>query len=96
MRLAPDRTTALSATLLAHAADGTGSESMHRLLAALLGTGDQPDPEGLARLMADGGHTSGWDALAGLLLGIHLALRLRDADGGRLLECVGTRAGGGR
>ena len=96
LRLAPDRTTALSATLLAHAADGTGSESMHRLLAALLGTGDQPDPEGLARLMADGGRTSGWDALAGLLLGIHLALRLRDADGGRLLECVGTRAGGGR
>ncbi len=44
LRLAPDRTTALSATLLAHAADGTGSESMHRLLAALLGTGDQPDP----------------------------------------------------
>ena len=79
--LAPDRTTSLSATLLTHAAEGAGSEAAHLLLAAILGARGQPDPGGAARSLAGGGHTSGWDTLAGLLLGIHLVLRLGDSGG---------------
>ena len=94
--LAPDRTTALSATLLAHAGQGASSETAHRLLKTLFEAGDQPDAEKVARELADVGHTSGWDLLAGLLVGIHLALRLRVAGEGLLPARGWTGAGAGR
>ncbi len=86
-KLAPDRTTALAATLLSHAAAGAGSEDAHVLLAAILGgAGGEPAAEAAALRLAGRGHTSGWDTLAGLLLGVHLALRLGDPSNGRQPE----------
>ncbi len=85
--LAPDRTTALAATLLSHAAAGAGSEDAHLLLAAILGgAGSEHDAEAAALRLAGRGHTSGWDTLAGLLLGIHLVLRLGEAASDRQPE----------
>ncbi len=85
--LAPDRTTALAATLLSHAAAGAGSEDAHLLLAAILGgAGSEPDAEASALRLARRGHTSGGDTLAGLLLGVHLVLRLGEAASGRQPE----------
>ena len=94
--LAPDGTTALSATLLAHAAEGAGPEAAHLLLAAIFGARDGSDAEAAALSLAGGGHTSGWDTLAGLLLGIHLVLRLGDAGQDRLPERADTRVRGAR
>ena len=84
--LAPDRTTALAATLLSHAAAGAASEDAHLLLATILGAGSEPDAEAAALRLARRGHTSGWDTLAGLLLGIHLVLRLEEAASDRQPE----------
>ena len=92
--LAVDRTTVLSATLLGHAAKGSGPEAAHTLLASILGESPQPDLQGAARSLTEAGHTSGWDTLAGLLLGIHLALRIRHAGRGRPLERSVAHAGG--
>jgi hypothetical protein len=94
--LAPDGTTALSATLLAHAAEGAGPEAAHLFLSAILGARGRPDPEGAARSVAGGGHTSGWDTLAGLLLGIHLVLRLGDTSGVRPSEWESAPVRGAR
>ena len=94
--LAPDRTTALGATLLSHAATGAASEDAHLLLAAILATRGEPDPREAALRLAGRGHTSGWDTLAGLLLGVHLALRLTDSGGDRLPECGSARVRGAR
>ncbi|MCE2404610.1 MAG: DUF2877 domain-containing protein [Dehalococcoidia bacterium] len=94
--LAPDRTTALGATLLSHAAAGAGSEDAHLLLAAILGPGGRSDAEEAALSLTDRGHTSGWDTLAGLLLGVHLGVRLGDSGGDRLPECGSARVRGAR
>ena len=59
------RTNRISAALLAGAAEGHGSASLHGALTALLGGGPGLETAlaGLARI----GHSSGWDALAGAI-----------------------------
>ena len=71
-------TSQISFAILCDLAHGHGPEPMHALLLALL-HGEEPAPalsatEAITRI----GHTSGWDMLAGLLIGISL---LVDQDG---------------
>ena len=77
-RHAADGTTAISAALLIHAAAGIAAGAVHRLLQALFERGATSSPVGAALAVARTGHTSGWDCLAGVLLGVHLGLRLSD------------------
>ena len=72
-------TTQISNALLSHAVKGVGSDSVHRLLQALLQRDDAPELTPAALEMATTGHTSGWDCLAGVLVGVHLGLRLTEA-----------------
>lgn len=66
-----ERTNAVSATLIEHAAHGRIDESTGKLLVCLLGTNpahlDQEQAQFSAQLNAIG-HTSGWDWLTGFLL----------------------------
>jgi hypothetical protein len=80
LRHAGDGTTLISAALLAEAAAGAGSDGVHRLLGSLLQARDTPSPLGHALDVAAVGHTSGWDCLAGLVLGIHLGLLLKTPE----------------
>lgn len=77
-RHAADGTTTISAALLSHAAAGVGTDTVHRLLKVLLETDGSSSPVGAALAVTRIGHTSGWDCLAGILLGVHLGLRIRD------------------
>ena len=83
MRHAAGGTTQISGALLSHAVKGVGSDAVHRLLQAILQGVDAPEPTRAALEMATPGHTSGWDCLAGILLGLHLGLGLKEtpADG---------------
>ncbi len=65
--LARQRTGAISAAHLACAASGEGSSALHDLIAALLTPGAPGLAEALTALAAIG-HSSGWDALAGVAL----------------------------
>ena len=67
-----ERTTAVSATLLRHAARGEFAERIHRLLAALLGKDDAALPGAVERAAAWGA-TSGMDGLVGVLAGLDAA-----------------------
>ena len=67
-----ERTTALAATLLRHAAAGEFAERVHVLLAALLGSDDEAIPAAIDRAVAWGA-TSGTDCLLGLLIGLDVA-----------------------
>lgn len=67
-----DRTTAVSATLLRHAARGEFAERLHRLLAALLGEDDAALPGAIERAVAWGA-TSGMDGLVGVVAGLDAA-----------------------
>ncbi len=67
-----ERTTAVSATLLGHAARGEFAERIHRLLAALLGKDDAALPGAVERAAAWGA-TSGMDGLIGVLAGLDAA-----------------------
>lgn len=67
-----DRTTAVSATLLRHAARGEFAERLHRLLAALLGEDDAALPGAIERAV-DWGATSGMDGLIGVFAGLDAA-----------------------
>lgn len=67
-----DRTTAVAATLLRHAARGEFAERLHVLLAALLGPDDAAIPGAIERAVAWGA-TSGTDCLVGVLCGLDLA-----------------------
>ena len=78
-RRAPDGTTSISAALLIHAAAGVAVDAVHRLLQTIFEGGATSSPVGTALEVARTGHTSGWDCLAGILLGVHLGLRLEDA-----------------
>ncbi len=69
-------TTDISAALLRHAANGVASASIHRLLLKLLQPDCAVDLVGSALAVANTGHTSGWDSLAGLALGMHVGLRI--------------------
>jgi hypothetical protein len=64
---APHATTPLSASFLSAAAEGYANEALHRFIATLL----RADRAGLTPAIAAlvrTGHTSGWDALAGVVL----------------------------
>jgi hypothetical protein len=65
--LARQRTGIISVAQLACAASGEGSAALHDLIAALLTPGAPGLAEAIAALAAIG-HSSGWDALAGVAL----------------------------
>jgi len=67
-----DRTTALAATLLRHAAAGQFAERLHTLVAALLGSEEETIVTALDRAAAWGA-TSGTDCLLGVLIGLDVA-----------------------
>lgn len=67
-----DRTTAVAATLLRHAADGEFAERIHVLLAALLADDDAALLAAVDRACAWGA-TSGTDSLLGILVGLDIA-----------------------
>ena len=67
-----DRTTAVAATLLSHAARGEFTERLHVLLAVLLGPDDAAIPGAIERAVAWGA-TSGSDCLVGVLYGLDIA-----------------------
>ncbi len=69
-------TTRISAEMLEQSARGYGSAAQHRLLRCLLGVDDSSDTVNAALDLIRTGHTSGWDALAGILLGIYCGLRI--------------------
>jgi hypothetical protein len=71
-----DRTTALAATLLRHAAAGEFAERLHTLLAALLGSDDETIATAIDRAAAWGA-TSGTDCLLGVLIGLDVAAGVR-------------------
>ena len=84
LRHAATETTQISCALLSHAVKGVGSDSVHRMLQALLQRDDAPEPTPAALKLTTVGHTSGWDCLAGILVGVHFGLRLgqtQTADG---------------
>ena len=69
-------TTDISAALLRYAANGVASASIHWLLLKLLHPECAVGLVESALKVASVGHTSGWDSLAGLTLGMHLGLRI--------------------
>ena len=82
LRYAPNGATVISAAMLRNAALGVATSTVHRLLAALLETRPLVAPIQPARELVCTGHTSGWDSLAGLLLGV--------LSSSQRLECVST------
>lgn len=70
-------TNRISAALLQQAVAGKGNAAQHRLLSSLLGPGRGSDVAHAALHLTRTGHTSGWDSLAGLLVGVRLGLGLR-------------------
>jgi Protein of unknown function (DUF2877) len=74
-----DRTTALAATLLRHAAAGEFAQRLHTLLEALLGSADDTIAPALDRAIAWGA-TSGTDCLLGVLIGLDVAAGIRGAS----------------
>lgn len=73
-----DRTTALAATLLRHAAAGEFAERLHTLLAALIGSEDESIATAIDRAAAWGA-TSGMDCLVGVLIGLDVASGVQPA-----------------
>ena len=69
-----DGTNIISCAVLEHAASGAGSGAIHQLLGLLLQAHAATDILESALEVAKAGHTSGWDSLAGVLLGVHLGL----------------------
>ena len=76
MRGVEERTTALAATLLRHAAAGEFAERLHALLASLLGPDDETIAAAIDRATAWGA-TSGTDCLLGVLIGLDVAAGAR-------------------
>ncbi|MFM9938380.1 MAG: DUF2877 domain-containing protein [Hyphomicrobiaceae bacterium] len=72
----PDATTALSRAFLAAASEGLAGEAMAAMITALLTSDGASLPELLARIEAIG-HTSGWDVLAGVVLGLAAVVERR-------------------
>ena len=68
--------TRISAALLGQAAHGIGSAAQHRVLEGLVQAGDVSHAFDAAHSLTRVGHSSGWDSLAGLLMGVHLGLHL--------------------
>ncbi len=65
-------TVPVSAMHLSAAADGLASAAMHDLVNALLADADGLDQA--LRVASAAGHTSGWDTIAGLVLGLEVVL----------------------
>ncbi len=77
LTLAAGRTPLISEALLRRAVEGASAESVHRLLTAILsGTGPAGPGvlESAVRDLARHGHSSGWDALAGVAWGLRSIL----------------------
>jgi len=70
------RVVSAAACLVTQPARGYGSAAQHRLLRCLLGVDDSSDTVNAALDLIRTGHTSGWDALAGILMGIYCGLRI--------------------
>ena len=72
---APLMTGIISESMLKQASLGFGNEASHQLINALFE--GQPEDEVLRKVdaLTSVGHTSGWDTLAGILLGLHLVAR---------------------
>lgn len=75
-RHAAEKTTRISSSMLEQSTRGNGSAVQHGLLRCLLEVDARSDISSAALDLIRTGHTSGWDALAGILLGIHLSLRM--------------------
>ena len=75
-RHAANKTTRISSAMLEQSARGNGSAAQHRLLRCLLGADSRSDISSAVLEQIQVGHTSGWDTLAGLSLGIHLGLKM--------------------
>jgi hypothetical protein len=73
------RTNRISAALLEQAALGIGSAAQHQVLECLLELTPAIDLDNSIERLVNSGHTSGWDALTGLLFGVALALRLTNS-----------------
>ena len=72
----PAMTGAISVSMLYQASLGLGSEASHELIAALVEGHPASDLWQRTHTLTAVGHTSGWDTLVGILLGLHLAERL--------------------
>ena len=75
--LAAGRTPLISEALLRRAVEGASAESVHRLLTAILSGSGPAEPGVLGsavRDLARHGHSSGWDALAGVAWGLRSIL----------------------
>ena len=88
LRCAAAETTKISAALLSHATEGVGTATVHRLVRAILRRKDDPELANVACDLTKVGHTSGWDSLVGILLGVHVGVRLES-------EQPGNDSGGG-
>ncbi len=69
-------TNRISAALLEQAALGIGSAAQHRIVQSLHEFTPTAELEAAVADLVRWGHTSGWDALTGILLGVAIALRL--------------------
>ncbi len=90
-RHAANRTTAISAGMLKHAVQGVGSAPVHHLVQLVLGTASTSKSTAAALALAGAGHTSGWDCLAGLFLGMHIGLRREGREASELWGCRSHR-----
>ena len=86
LRHAINGTTAISRALLAQGCAGAGSASVHRFIQGLL-EADVAQSCVASLAVARSGHTSGWDCLAGTLLGMHMALRVGEPQSLRAARC---------
>lgn len=67
LAVAPRLTSPLSCAFLRAAAEGEGAENLHRLINAII-EGCNGDLAGIVSAVGRLGHTSGWDALSGVVL----------------------------
>lgn len=71
LKQARSRTNAISFTIMADMAQGHGAEPLHDLLFAILSGAPREAVETAVTSLTHIGHNSGWDILAGLLIGLH-------------------------
>ncbi len=76
VRHAPVMTGRISVSMLKQASLGLGSEASHAVIMALVDGCSSCEVLQRAEVLTRVGHTSGWDTLVGILLGLHLAERL--------------------
>lgn len=79
-RYAAVKTNRISSAMLEQSAQGYSSAAQHDLLRCLLGAQSRPGTSKTALDLVRTGHTSGWDALAGILLGVCCGLRIGRAQ----------------